>query len=100
MEEQKETKHDKFLRLATSRTQNVLTALTRLKNCANTATYEYKPVETERIFNAIDEAVAELKAAYAEKPKGKPKVFTLLDVADGITFDEVTTAAPAGMDEA
>lgn len=85
MENQKqkavETKHDKFVRLASKRTQGVLNSLRLLKGCASTFNYEYSQAEVDYIFQEIDAALAEVKAAYVEKPKVKAKTFSLLDLA-------------------
>ncbi|MDD4509359.1 MAG: hypothetical protein PHY23_00340 [Oscillospiraceae bacterium] len=55
----KESKQDRFIRVAEQRTQKILECLRALSNCAAHASYEYTPQQVEQIFNAID-AEAEL----------------------------------------
>lgn len=54
-----ETKHDRFVRLGTNRTQNVLKALRILGNCANPHTYQYSKTEVEKIFKTLKDTVEE-----------------------------------------
>jgi len=50
---QKTKKKERFKRLATLRTKNVLKSLKVLGNCANNNAYEYTDKEVEAIFDAI-----------------------------------------------
>jgi hypothetical protein len=59
-----ETKRDKFKRLAEYRTNEVLNKLKVLGNCANRQAYEYDKGEIDKIFNAIEKAVKEVKAKF------------------------------------
>ena len=59
-----ETKHDKFVRLATKRTQNVLDALRILGNCSNLHTYEYSKDEVEKVFKSIKGMLEEVKQKF------------------------------------
>ena len=49
-----ETKRERFIRLAESRTQKVLDALRILGNCANPHNYEYYKEDIDKIFKAIN----------------------------------------------
>ena len=60
-----ESKHDKFVRLATKRTQNVLDALRILGNCSNLHTYEYSRDEVEKIFKSVKGMVDEIKQKFS-----------------------------------
>ena len=60
---EKETKREKFQRLAEVRTNTVLQKIRILANCANTATYEYEESDVSAIFSAIE---AELKLARSQ----------------------------------
>lgn len=60
---QTESKRDKFLRLAESRTNMVITKLRTLANCSNPYVYEYTEEDVSQIFRAIEE---ELKLAKAQ----------------------------------
>ena len=59
-----ETPHDRFRRLATLRTNEVLNQLKILGNCANRQAYEYTEKDVEAIFSAIDRKVRETKAKF------------------------------------
>jgi hypothetical protein len=69
-----ETKREKFLRLATQRTKEVLTRLRILGNCADRQRYEYTEADIKKIFSAIDEQLKIIKAKFA---KIKEKEFKL-----------------------
>ena len=67
--EKKETPNEKFKRIASARTQKIISMIELLGNCSNTYTYEYSQKEVDKIFNAIE---TELKIA-REKFKGNGK---------------------------
>jgi hypothetical protein len=69
-----ETKREKFLRLATQRTKEILTRLRILGNCADRQRYEYTEADIRKIFSAIDEQLKIIKAKFA---KVKEKDFKL-----------------------
>ena len=56
-----ESKNDKFVRIATRRTQNILHSLQILGNCANLNTYSYTEDEVNKIFKAIRTTTEEVK---------------------------------------
>lgn len=59
-----ETSKDRFKRLATQRTNNVLQRLKVLGNCSNRSVYEYDEEEISKIFSEIDRRVKETKAKF------------------------------------
>ncbi len=59
-----ENKREKFLRLATQRTQEILSRLRILGNCANRQVYEYNEADLEKIFSAIDRQLKNVKAKF------------------------------------
>lgn len=59
-----ETKRDKFLRLATQRTKEVLSRLRILGNCANRQVYEYNEADVDKIFSAVDKQLKDVKAKF------------------------------------
>ncbi len=71
-----ESKHERFVRIATNRTQKVLDGLRILGNCANTQTYEYTKEEVEIIFKSIRTAMEEVRHKFAIKLNEK-KLFKL-----------------------
>lgn len=58
---EKSSKRERFKRLASRRTNNVLKALKVLGNCANTSAYEYTNNEVDTIFNAVDKQLRAVK---------------------------------------
>ncbi len=59
-----ETKREKFLRLATQRTKEILSRLRVLGNCGNRQIYEYTEGDVKKIFSAIDEQIKNVKAKF------------------------------------
>lgn len=59
-----ETKKDRFKRLATHRTNEVIYRLKVLSNCSNPQLYEYEEKEVDRIFSEIDKKIKEAKAKF------------------------------------
>jgi len=57
-------KRDRFKRLATLRTKNVLRALKVLGNCANSNAYEYSAKEIELIFGVIEKQLRSVKGKF------------------------------------
>jgi hypothetical protein len=64
-----ESRADRFKRLATKRTQNVLHALRVLGNCASRGQYDYSDDDVRKIFNAIDRQVSDIKAKFKGNDK-------------------------------
>ncbi len=62
--EKNETARDRFKRLATLRTNEVLRRLKILGNCANRQAYEYSEKDIEAIFSAIERKVREVKTKF------------------------------------
>lgn len=59
-----ENKREKFLRLATQRTREILSRLRILGNCANRQIYEYNEADIKKIFSAIDKQLDDVKAKF------------------------------------
>ena len=59
-----ETKREKFLRLVTQRTKEVLGRLRILGNCANRQIYDYTESDIKKIFSAIEEQLKDVKAKF------------------------------------
>lgn len=67
-EKKKETKNEKFVRIATPRVEKVLTALEILGNCSGSG-YEYTDEQADAMFNAIAAKLSEVQAMYQPKEK-------------------------------
>ncbi|MDP3763738.1 MAG: hypothetical protein Q8Q92_03780 [bacterium] len=61
---EKETNRDRFIRLATLRTNMVLKRLKILGNCANRSVYDYTEDEINKIFSEIERNVRNTKAKF------------------------------------
>lgn len=57
-------KRERFKRLATYRTNEVLKKLKILGHCANRSAYSYTEEEIDKIFSAIEKKVKEIKAKF------------------------------------
>ena len=73
---QNETKEERFKRLASLRTNEVLRRLKVLGNCANRQVYEYNAEDVNRVFGEIDRKLREVKAKF-NSLKEKEKEFKL-----------------------
>lgn len=74
---EKETKRDKFVRLAEARTNKVIDMLQLLSNCSNSNVYDYTQQDVDKIFNAIDAEVKEAKKKFSKIESKKSPRFTL-----------------------
>lgn len=64
MKESINKKRERFKRLATSRTNEILKKLKILGNCANRNAYEYTPEEVKKIFVTIEKKMEEIKSKF------------------------------------
>ena len=66
-------KRDRFVRLASYRTNEVLRKLKTLGNCSNSSAYEYTEEEMKKIFSEIDKSLRHVKAKFhfPKKPEFK-----------------------------
>jgi hypothetical protein len=65
----KETKEERFKRIASKRTENGLEALRKLGNCSNRAIYSYSNDDLSKIFSVIDSELKRIKALFSAKTK-------------------------------
>lgn len=59
-----ELNRDRFRRLATHRTNEILHRLQILENCANVKLYEYDSAEVRKIFRTIETEVKRVKSKF------------------------------------
>lgn len=69
-----EGRSERFKRIATRRTNNILNQIRLLGNLSNKSTYEYSEEEIRKIFNAIE---IQLRAARAKFHFNKKDEFKL-----------------------
>jgi len=62
----RESKSERFVRVAERRTAKVLTDLRLLGQCANTRTYEYSPDQVRKIFREIRRTLRDAEKKFAE----------------------------------
>lgn len=65
-----ETPRERFRRLASLRTNEVIKRLRILGNCANRGFYEYSDEDVRKIFSAIEEELRLVKSKFT-KPRRK-----------------------------
>lgn len=73
----KETKREKFVRMAEARTIKIISMVRLLGNCSNRLAYEYSDKDVTKIFNAIESAVSDAKKRFKSSPIGNAEVFSL-----------------------
>ena len=58
---EKETKRDRFVRIAEARTNKILEMLRLLGNCSSKSNYEYTDEDIRKIFNALEKEMKNTK---------------------------------------
>ena len=71
-----ESKREKFVRLAANRTNKALEMIQLIGNLSNRSVYEYTDADVEKIFNALEEEVAQAKKQFTAI--GKTDKFKLI----------------------
>ncbi len=74
---EKETKREKFVRLAEARTNKIIDMIKLLGNCSSQATYEYTQQDVDKIFSAIESELREAKKKFAKTDNRSNSKFTL-----------------------
>ena len=75
MEQKKnESRHDRFKRIASKRTNDIFEKIRILGNCSNKSSYEYTEEEVNKIFSELDK---QLKLTKAKFLAGKRERFKL-----------------------
>ena len=67
----KSARRERFEKIAARRTQNILDMMDSLGNCANTSNYEYDEEDVRKMFKAINDKIAVVKATFTSKRSGK-----------------------------
>lgn len=73
--DEKESRGDRFKRVAAYRVNRVLKYIQLIENCSNKMNYEYTEEEIEKMFLAIQSAVDEAKAKFSSVKEKKPFSF-------------------------
>lgn len=77
MPKERETKRQKFVRLAEARTNKIIDMLQLLGNCSNSSAYDYTQEDVDKIFSAIESEVKESRKKFNKIESKKSKRFTL-----------------------
>lgn len=68
---EKETRQERFKRIAAGRTQKILDQLRLLGNCSNKSAYSYTNDEVSKIFSAIEKKTKEVRARFTSRNESK-----------------------------
>jgi len=60
-------KHERFVRIATARVNNLVDAFEKLGNCSSKVSYEYTDSEVEQILAEVDRQVEQLRERFSGK---------------------------------
>ena len=71
-----ESKHDKFLRIAETRTNKIIDMIRLLSNCSNKTTYEYEETDVKKIFSTLEQELKSCKSKFQYSGE-KDNKFTL-----------------------
>ncbi len=74
---EKETKRERFIRVAESRTNKILQQIRLIGNLSNKNVYEYSDQDIEKIFAALEEEITVQKEKFQQE--GKKKVFSFAE---------------------
>ena len=73
----RETKIEKFIRLAEQRVNSILEQFRKLGNLSNTKNYEYNEDDIKKIFVELNKALRNTKTLFMENGSMKGKKFKL-----------------------
>lgn len=74
---EKETKRERFVRIAEARTNKIIDMMKLLGNCSSTSNYEYTDEDVRKIFGAIEREMRNAKAKFNGNDSAKEERFTL-----------------------
>jgi hypothetical protein len=69
-----ETKNERFIRIAESRTNKVIQMIRNLSNLSNKSNYNYTDDDVKKIFNALEKELRIAKLKFTEKEKSEFKL--------------------------
>ena len=76
-EKKKESKREKFVRIAEARTNKILNMVDLLGNCSNPSIYKYSQSDVNQIFSAIENAIKDAKKKFSAQDTEKTTKFSL-----------------------
>ena len=75
----RESKEERFRRVAEARVNKIIRMVRLLGNCANPQTYAYDAAQLERIFAALQDELGAAKERFSDSGKNGKKRFSLSD---------------------
>ena len=72
-----ETKRSRFVRVAETRTNKIISMIRLLGNCSGRGTYAYTQADVKKIFTAIETELVEAKKRFAAKKGTGKRAFSL-----------------------
>lgn len=72
--EKKESRHERFKRIAAKRTNELLEQIRILGNCSNKSSYDYTEQEINKIFLEIDKQLKFTKAKFFSRKRERFKL--------------------------
>lgn len=69
----KETKRDRFVRVAETRMNKIITLMQLLGNCANKNNYDYNEDDVQKIMRTLEEELMLLKQKFHQDPEKKSR---------------------------
>ena len=75
----RESKAEKFRRVAEARVNKIIKMVRLLGNCANPQTYAYDAAQLEKIFAALQDELSAAKERFSDSSKNGKKRFSLSD---------------------
>lgn len=73
----KESKRERFVRLAEARTNKILDMMKLLGNCSSKSNYEYSDEDVKKIFTALERELKETKAKFLGQDDSRGERFKL-----------------------
>lgn len=70
---EKETKSERFVRVAEARVNKLIKMIRMLGNCSKTASYEYTPSQVNKIFTTLAYELASARKSFTDASTGKKR---------------------------
>lgn len=71
---EKESRHERFKRIAERRVNEIIEKVRILGNCSNKSSYEYSEEEIQRIFSEIDKQIKLTRIKFGSGKKSRFKL--------------------------
>lgn len=76
-EKRSETKTERFVRVAETRTNKIIAMIRLLGNCSGRGAYAYSQSDVKKIFSAIERELSSARKRFADKDGEGKKTFSL-----------------------